>query len=120
MEHLTYEDYLEYGGKSSVDDFPNLLLDAEQYLEKITFTRIDNYPLTPQVKRLLVKLMDDVLTVYSTLDPTVSSYSDGIESITYKTGISDSIKELSIMNEAYALCKLYLPDWLMYRGVRRI
>lgn len=109
MERLSYEDYKKYGGRCSVSDFPVLLLDCENCLEKITFGRINN--LTREIKRLMVKIIDEVLNAKK-YDSRILSYSDGIESFSFSTDeINSQDKKL------YNLCRQYLPREMLYRGV---
>ena len=108
MEHITYEDYVRFGGKVGADDFPCLLIDCEAYLEKITFNRI--HTLDDNIKRLIVHCIDDVLQAEKDRKG-ITSYSDGIESISYESAQTSEIK---IKN----LCRQFLPSELLYRGRR--
>lgn len=114
MEHLSYEEYVSLGGKVDIDSFPTLLLDCEIYLDKITMSKINNTPFTPSIKRLMVKCIE-VLQANNEADASISSYSDGIESISYNT---TEIGEKPTESKIYSLCRLYLPPELMYRGKR--
>lgn len=114
MEHLSYEEYVSLGGKVDIDSFPTLLLDCEIYLDKITMSKINNTHFTPSIKRLIVKCIE-VLQVNNEADASISSYSDGIESISYNT---TEIGEKPTESKIYSLCRLYLPSELMYRGKR--
>ena len=114
MEHLSYEEYVSLGGKVDIDSFPTLLLDCEIYLDKITMSKINNIHFTPSIKRLIVKCIE-VLQVNNEADASISSYSDGIESISYNT---TEIGEKPTESKIYSLCRLYLPSELMYRGKR--
>lgn len=113
MEHLTYEDYTSFGGKLSINDFPNLLLDCEIYLRKLTFGNIDNVSLDQNIKRLMVKCIDEVIYTDSQLDGSISSYSDGIESISYN---NEGIGQKAVESKILTLCRQYLPSELLYRG----
>lgn len=117
MERLSYEDYTRYGGKSSIDDFPIFIIDAEQLVIKVTNGKINDYGLTASIKRLLVKLIDEVLVSQDGINVAVTSYSDGIESISYN---NDAVGGKGVVSQAYDLCKLYLPDILIYRGVKSL
>lgn len=114
MEHLSYEEYVSLGGKVDIDSFPTLLLDCEIYLDKITMSKINNTHFTPSIKRLIVKCIE-VLQANNEANASISSYSDGIESISYNT---TEIGEKPTESKLYSLCKLYLPPGLMYRGKR--
>lgn len=116
MEHISYEEYTQYGGIASIDDFPILLLDVETYLRKFTANRIDDYELTPEIKLLLTKLIN-YITCYNraiaTITSGVSSYSDGIETISYDTEQYTAQAKEDNMRD---LCRTYLPQDLLYRG----
>lgn len=114
MEKLTYEDYRKYGGTATMGEFPLLLIDCENYLNEMTFGRIEDYRLDRNAKRLMVKIMDTISSDNNV--GSISSYSDGIESITYNTS---EFTEQSKKSKIYNMCKQYLPKELMYRGVRR-
>lgn len=114
MEHLSYEEYVSLGGKVDIDSFPTLLLDCEIYLDKITMSKINNTQFTPSIKRLIVKCIE-VLQANNEADASISSYSDGIESISYNTS---EMGEKPTESKIYSLCRLYLPPELMYRGKR--
>lgn len=114
MEHLSYEEYVSLGGKVDIDSFPTLLLDCEIYLDKITMSKINSTPFTPSIKRLIVKCIE-VLQANNEAVASISSYSDGIESISYNT---TEIGEKPTESKMYSLCRLYLPPGLMYRGKR--
>lgn len=114
MEHLSYEEYVSLGGKVDIDSFPTLLLDCEIYLDRITMSKINNTPFTPSIKRLIVKCIE-VLQENNEANASISSYSDGIESISYNT---TEIGEKPTESKIYSLCRLYLPPELMYRGKR--
>nr|DAR86710.1 MAG TPA: Head Tail Connector Protein [Caudoviricetes sp.] len=114
MEHLSYEEYVSLGGKVDIDSFPTLLLDCEIYLDKITMSKINNTHFTPSIKRLIVKCIE-VLQENNEANASISSYSDGIESISYNT---TEIGEKPTESKIYSLCRLYLPPELMYRGKR--
>lgn len=114
MERLSYEDYQKYGGKCSMSDFPMLLLDCETILNKFTFNRIQTVELTSQIKRLMVLIIQEIQES-NEIDRRVTSYSDGIESITYNT---EELGKKSLDNSIYKLCLQYLPDSLLYRGLK--
>ena len=113
MEKITFEDYQKYGGTCDAGEFPVLLIDCETILDKCTFGRIHQYHLDDKAKRLIVKLIDTIITE-DEVDSRVSSYSDGIESISYN---NDETTIKAKTNRAYELCKQYLPNELIYRGI---
>lgn len=115
MEKLTFEDYQKNGGKCSMSDFPLLLVDAERWLAKITFERIEKEPLTDEIKVLITKIIDECLN-REEIDERLTSYSDGIESFGYN---SDALSSESTEKKIYNLCKRYLPSRLTYRGLRK-
>lgn len=105
---MTYEEYQKFGGKVDNTAFPLLWQDCENYLRMVTFGRLKE--LDDNAKRLAVRIIDTVLIPASNIDITVSSYSNGLETISY-TQPSEVI-QTSIVN----LCKQYLDNNLLYRG----
>lgn len=114
MEHLTYEDYQKFGGR--VDDalFPLLLLDAEVIVNKLTFNRITE--LKPTYKRMMVEIIDKVVKPREDFKSGVTSYSNGIETISYN---SEDFTEQAVGRKVKQICSMYLEDGLLYRGVGR-
>ena len=114
MEHISYEEYTQYGGIASIEDFPILLLDVETYLRKFTANRIDDYELDTQIKRLITLLVNKNHAISNTINQSgISSYSDGIETISYDTEqFTPQAKEDAMRD----LCRTYLPQDLLYRG----
>lgn len=117
-EYLTYEEYLELGGKVNDEDmFDKELRKAQHLLDYITFDRIPKLPEIPEcVKDLLVEFIDKTVTVESAsgeaVDANISSYSNTVEKITYKIS-TDTEKSAELKQLAYR----YLPDYLTARGV---
>ena len=105
---LSYEDYKKFGGKVDSNAFPLLWLDCQNYLEKITFGRLKD--LDDNSKRLSVRVIDEVLVEAKKLDPNVSSYSNGIVSISYND------LDATITKSTTNLARLYLDNNLLYRG----
>ena len=105
---LSYEDYKKFGGKVDSNAFPLLWLDCQKYLEKITFGRLKS--LDDNAKRFAVRVIDSILLPASNLDLNVSSYSNGIESITYNQSTD------AITNSVSSLARQYLDNNLLYRG----
>lgn len=106
--NLSYEDYKKFGGKVDSNAFPLLWLDCKNHLKTITFGRLKE--LDDNAKRLAVRVIDSVLVPASNIDFSVSSYSNGIESITYNTSVE------VIQNSIVNLAKQYLDNNLLYRG----
>ena len=123
MERLTYDDYVKFGGTSSIGDFPIYNLDCEMYLKQVTFGRIEKIALNDDVKRCMVRIIDGVLMNAqanggnNALNGAISSYSDGIESISYAT--PQTLEKDRIFCEIRRICKTYLPPKLIYKGSRR-
>lgn len=105
---MTYEEYQKFGGKVDNNAFPLLWQDCENYLRMVTFGRLKE--LDDNAKRLAVRVIDTVLLPASGLDITVSSYSNGLETISYNQ--SREVIQSSIVD----LCKQYLDNNLLYRG----
>ena len=105
---LTYEEYKQFGGKVDYVAFPLLWLDCKNYLKKVTFGRLKS--LDDNSKRLSVRIIDSVLVPASNLDLSISSYSNGLETISYNQSVE------VIQNSVVDLCKQYLDNNLLYRG----
>ena len=80
------------------------------YLEKITFGRLKD--LDDNSKRLSVRVIDEVLVEAKKLDPNVSSYSNGIVSISYNdldatiTKSTTNLKNIFLWLINKKLCRL--------------
>ena len=101
MERLTLEDYKKFGGRQS--DFPTLLIDAELYLDKVTFGRIDK--LDSSIKRCLVLLIDEIAKKRDG----IASYSNGFENWSYNKDLKERM---------YNICKSHIKSELLFRGVQ--
>ncbi len=106
--NLSYEDYKKFGGKVDSNAFPLLWLDCQNYLKRITFGRLKD--LDDNSKRLAVRIIDSVLVPASDYNPAISSYSNGLESISYNQSVE------IITNSIMDLAKQYLDNSLLYRG----
>lgn len=121
MRYLTFEEYQELGGKCTENAFPMLQTDVETKLNYITFNKFSTWMKTlediPEVVKILeFKLIELINSTNTTRDANITSYSNGIESIGYK---SDTTVEKGLLQSTYDLAKQYLyplnPD-LFYRG----
>ena len=116
--YLTYEEYIDVGGKVSDEDvFDKELRKAQHLLDYITFNRIPLLPEIPEcVKDLLVEFIDKTVVAEvaggEAVDANISSYSNTVEKITYKIS-TDTEKSAELKQLAYR----YLPDYLTARGV---
>ena len=106
MERITFEDYRKFGGIHSHSDFSLLIVDTESFLQKITFNRIDNVELTDKIKRCIVKLVD---FKDEQSNNNIKSFSDSIDSITFD--------DAKVTEKKKDICKIYLDNDLLYRGV---
>lgn len=113
--YITYDEYVELGGKLPEDVFPQLLRKAQRYLDYITFNRIKLLPSIPdEVKEVLADFIDkfnkreEVSGSFSS----ASSYSNGVESVTFKENASTQFN-----NELNKYAIQILPDYLTARSV---
>lgn len=119
--YLGYTEYVALGGKLPESAFSGYITDAEAKLDYLTFNRLSKYDYVPEmVKKALVKFIS-ILKDNSRLEYNIgiSSYSNGIESISYDT--SNGEANISIDKKLYAILLEYLigyPD-LLDRGIRR-
>ncbi len=124
MAYITYAEYIELGGKDTVNEtaFSSLLFKSEAKLNRITNGRIAQMEEIP----LAVKQLDaDVVKLLSSVDYSsannLTSYSNGIESFGYVSGDGGSTGSAGLEKRIYAMAKEYLWEYpyLLYRGVMR-
>ncbi len=122
MAYITYEEYIELGGKDTVNEtaFSSLLFKSEAKLNRITNGRIAQMEEIPQV----VKQLDaDVVNLLSSVDYSsannLTSYSNGIESFGYASVDGGSTGSAGLEKRIYAMAKEYLWEYphLLCRGV---
>jgi hypothetical protein len=116
--YITFEEYTDLGGKITDDTiFTQKARRCQYLLDYITFNRIPLLPEVPEcVKDAMVDFIDRVYEaelVNNAGGGEVSSYSNTVEKITYKTSTeSDKLTEL-MKTVAYR----YLPDYLLARSI---
>lgn len=123
MSYLTYDEYLNMGGKPCDSAFFSYLFDVESKLNYLTNNRIKNLDEIPDsVKKLTFKLISLYDANFSH-DPNsqtrnLTSYSNGIESFSYDNSNNTSAGSTSFDNRINAIVKEYLSDHpeLLYRG----
>lgn len=109
MKYVSFAYYTdEYLGKKITDseEFFNVCLRAEAYIDKITMGRIDT--VTDDIKNAVCLICDELWEN----DKTNGIKSESVDgySITLDT---DKNREDSL----YSLARLYLPSYLLYRGI---
>lgn len=118
MAYLTYDEYKSLGGKVSEPDFLSVINDIQVKLDYLTYGRIKKLDKIPdEVKLLLTRLVGVYNSTDYDRDTNISSYSNGIESISYVNS-SEKSGTTSIDDKVISLCKEYLfayPE-LLYRG----
>lgn len=113
--YITYEEYQELGGKVSEDAFTVLVRKSQRLLDYITFDRIKYLTTIPdEVKEVLTEFIDRTQTFNAQTEngDTVSSYSNGVETLTYRLLTEDEQR-----NELCGLAYQWLPDYLLARSV---
>lgn len=113
--YITYEEYKELGGKVSEDAFTVLVRKSQRLLDYITFDRIKYLTTIPdEVKEVLTEFIDRTQTFNAQTEngDTVSSYSNGVETLTYRILTEDEQR-----NELCSLAYQWLPDYLLARSV---
>lgn len=114
--YITYDEYKELSGKVSEDVFSKILRKAQRFLDSITFNRIKYLTKIPySVKEVLAEFIDKMYFVDSSSGDTsavASSYSNGVESITFK---EDANKQ--VQKEMVQIAVSWLPDYLVARSV---
>ena len=121
--YLTYEEYLEMGGKQDQPTFNINEYQVENRLDFLTNGRIKKLDEVPEeVKQLCFRLNISFWEKPNTIDTpsNLSSYSNGIESFGYKSGtttgngsiISDVDLQINSLVKEY----LWMYPELVYRG----
>lgn len=123
LGYLTYDEFINLGGKCPEDAFPKLQYDIESKMDYITFGRlskmIDKYEEVPkEVQFLEVQLVNIQYQEEESCRKRegLTSYSNGIESFSYET---DSLKkEEKIMDTGSIIKQYLLPKYpeLFHRG----
>lgn len=115
-KYITYEEYKELSGKVSEDVFSKILRKAQRFLDNITFNRIQHLTKIPYpVKEVLAEFIDKLYLVESSSGDTgavASSYSNGVESITFREDVAKQVQK-----ELVHIAVSWLPDYLVTRSV---
>lgn len=114
ISYISYEDYKELGGTLSEDAFTILERKAQRTLDTITFDRIKHLTVIPDVVReVLVEFIERMAQRDTSGDSgQVSQYSNGVETITYKSQ-SDS----AFTKDLYKIAVDWLPTYLTNKMV---
>ena len=113
--YITYDEYVEYGGKLPEDTFTQLERKAQRWLDFFTFNRIPQLTTIPDVvKERLVEFITrlNILDTQRQSGDVISSYSNGVETIQYQLKTDAEIKQ-----ELYGIAMDWLPDYLVCRSV---
>lgn len=112
---MTYEQYVSFGGTVDEVTFNSLVKRAQMKLNYLTNNRISKLTTIPsEVYEVLVEMIGVLNTENKDRDPSLTSYSNGIE--TY--GYSNSKDGVSIDSKLSILVSEYLSAYpeLLYRG----
>lgn len=115
--YITYDEYVELGGKASLDAFSIYERKSQRLLDYITFNRIPKLTKIPdEVKEVLVEFIDKYADfdakITSNDADTLTQYSNGVETFTYKQRTEEDLKK-----ELYKFACDWLPTYLTFRGV---
>lgn len=121
--YLTYEEYLEMGGKQDQPTFNINEYQVENRLDFLTNGRIKKLDEVPEeVKQLCFRLNISFWEKPNTIDASsnLSSYSNGIESFGYKSGTATSngsiISDVDLQINSLVKEYLWMYPELVYRG----
>lgn len=121
--YLTYEEYLEMGGKQDQPTFNINEFQVENRLDFLTNGRIKKLDEVPEeVKQLCFRLNISFWEKPNTIDApsNLSSYSNGIESFGYKSGTTTSngsiISDVDLQINSLVKEYLWAYPELVYRG----
>lgn len=113
--YITYEEYKALGGTVPENTFPQVERKAQRWLDYFTFNRIQLLNEIPDtVKEVLTELinrLDNYNTARQSSDE-IASYSNGVESITYKTQSEETLKA-----DFQSIIIGWLPPYLTNRMV---
>src|SRR5574344_1720708 len=113
--YITYEEYTALGGTLSSTDFPIWERKAQRQLDYYTFNRISALTTIPdEVKEVLTEFINRMFSqnASSFVTSSASSYSNGVESVTFKDNA-----EAAFNNELVKLAIDWLPACLTARSV---
>lgn len=123
LGYLTYDEFINLGGKCPEDAFPRLQYDVELKMDYVTFGRLSkmierNVEVPKEVQYLEVKLIDIYYDSEKRSEKKrgLTSYSNGIESFGYESNSStedEKIMDVRSIIKQYLLTKY--PE-LFYRG----
>ena len=103
MAYLSYQEYISFGGTVSSSDFTNLELKARRKLDYFTQNRLQTATtIISEVKELMTEFINRI--AQSPLNGNITSYSNGIESISYGKN-----QTVAFDNELYQIAIEYLP-----------
>ena len=115
VRYLDYAEYKELGGKASKTDFDRVLRKAQRWVDYFTFGRIESLTRIPDaVKEVVADYVDRILVLENQREngDVVSSYSNGVETITYTLKTEEETKK-----EFYNIAQNWLPNYLLNRSV---
>lgn len=114
--YLTFDEYINLGGKVSEDAFPNLERKCQRWLDSLTFNRIPHCTVIPDVvKEVLTEWVNRIYeyeSISSSEEGKLESYSNGVETIKYKDK-----SEVKFKKELFNLAVEWLPEYLVCRSV---
>lgn len=103
MAYITYAEYQNFGGTVSNTDFTNLELKARRKLDYFTQNRLQTATtIISEVKELMTEFINRMSN--STVNGNITSYSNGIESISYGKN-----QAVAFDNDLYRMAIEYLP-----------
>lgn len=114
VSYLTYEEYVELGGKVSEDAFIILERKAQRWLDYFTFDRVKKLNFVPdEVKEVITDYVNRLHEYENQMadGDMISQYSNGVESITYRRNTEADVRK-NLSRVAIA----FLPDYLTNRG----
>ena len=103
MAYITFAEYENFGGTVSSSDFTNIEPKARRKLDYFTQNRLQTATtIISEVKELMVEFIDRIAK--QPLNGNITSYSNGIESISYGNN-----QTVAFDNDLYRMAIEYLP-----------
>lgn len=87
MGYLTYNEYTSFGGKCTEDVFSQVEPVAEVYIDNYTMGRLKVYKDIPTSVKVCLTSYVNVLSEGAIAPSSLTSYSNGVESFSFKTDV---------------------------------
>jgi hypothetical protein len=119
QSYITYDEYKDLEGTVGEEAFPSLEIKAQMWLDYFTFNRLkifqeEGIEIPYEAKVVLTDFIDRLFILNNQRQggDVITSYSNGVEKITYKLNT-----EAETTQAFYSVAMKFLPDYLIARSV---